>query len=53
MRRHFLPHYSDSEESPDSALNIGRARWLAEYFHEQQTNATSAGFSYAMSGKKS
>ena len=34
-------------------MNLARAKWLAEYFHEQHINATAEGIAFAFNGKRS
>ncbi|HAS1959805.1 TPA: hypothetical protein I4D82_08840 [Enterobacter cloacae] len=54
LRRHFLPAQTDhDDEPPDSAVNLGRAAWLAEWLYEQNVNATAEGVAFALTGKRS
>ncbi|MFB9087279.1 DUF6890 family protein [Erwinia tracheiphila] len=52
LRRHWLPSPSDSEEPPDSVMNLARAAWLAEYFQEANINSVAAGIAFAFNGNR-
>ncbi|ALX92736.1 MAG: DUF6890 family protein [Pseudomonadota bacterium] len=55
LRRHYLPSPSDSDsedEQGDSVMNLARALWLAEYFHESNINSVAAGIAFAFNGTR-
>jgi hypothetical protein len=55
LRRHYLPSSSDHDdeaERGDSIINLARALWLAEYFHESNINSVAAGIAFAFSGTR-
>ncbi|HIC9118457.1 MULTISPECIES: DUF6890 family protein [Klebsiella] len=55
LRRHFLPSPSDHDDEADrgdSSMNLARALWLAEYFHESNINSIAEGITFAFSGSR-
>jgi hypothetical protein len=44
LRRYYLPHEEDSEES------LARALWLDEYFAQTKANKTAEGIAIALKG---
>jgi hypothetical protein len=55
LRRHYLPSPSDEgdeAERGNSIMNLARALWLAEYFHESSINSIAAGITFAFSGTR-
>ncbi|ECN0101381.1 DUF6890 family protein [Kluyvera intermedia] len=45
LRRYYLPHETDDEES------IARALWLDEYFAQTKARKTADGIALALNGK--
>ncbi|WP_160251159.1 DUF6890 family protein [Mixta intestinalis] len=45
LRRYYLPHEADDEES------LARALWLDEYFAQTKANKTAEGIAIALAGK--
>jgi hypothetical protein len=45
LRRYYLPHEEDTEES------LARALWLDEYFAETKAHKTAQGIAMALNGK--
>jgi hypothetical protein len=45
LRRYYLPHEEDTEES------LARAMWLDEYFAQTKANKTAQGIAMALNGK--
>ncbi|EPN2803326.1 DUF6890 family protein [Serratia marcescens] len=53
LRRHYLPCAADNDnDAGDTPINLARALWLAEYFHESNINGTAGGIQYAFTGDK-
>ncbi|WP_261140032.1 DUF6890 family protein [Serratia entomophila] len=55
LRRHYLPSPSDHDDEAgqgDSSINLARALWLAEYFHESSINSVAAGIAFAFTGTR-
>lgn len=55
LRRHYLPSPSDHDDDADrgnSSMNLARALWLAEYFHESNINSVAAGIAFAFTGTR-
>jgi hypothetical protein len=52
LRRHFLPSPSDDDDEADSAMNLARASWLAEYFHESNINSVAEGVKFVLTGSR-